>query len=65
MNFELTEDQQQIRDTFARFCDERIAPQAAALDEARSIRAPCSRNWRRSASSACATPKMSAAAASR
>ena len=35
MNFELTDDQQQIRDTFARFCDERIAPQAAALDEAK------------------------------
>ncbi|MBK7764928.1 MAG: acyl-CoA dehydrogenase family protein [Sulfuritalea sp.] len=35
MNFELTEDQQQIRDTFARFCDERIVPQAAALDEAK------------------------------
>ena len=35
MNFELTQDQQQIRDTFARFCDERIAPQAAALDEAK------------------------------
>jgi acyl-CoA dehydrogenase len=33
MNFELTEDQRAIRDTFARFCDERIAPQAAALDE--------------------------------
>ena len=27
MNFELTEEQQQIRDTFARFCDERIIPQ--------------------------------------
>ena len=35
MNFELTDEQQQIRDTFARFCDERIAPQAAALDEAK------------------------------
>ena len=35
MNFELTQDQQQIRDTFARFCDERIVPQAAALDEAK------------------------------
>jgi butyryl-CoA dehydrogenase len=33
MNFELTEQQKAIRDTFARFCDERIAPQAAALDE--------------------------------
>ncbi len=35
MNFELTPDQQQIRYTFARFCDERIAPQTAALDEAK------------------------------
>lgn len=35
MNFELTNEQKQIRDTFARFCDERIAPQAQALDEAK------------------------------
>jgi butyryl-CoA dehydrogenase len=35
MNFELSEDQRAIRDAFARFSDERIAPQAAALDEAR------------------------------
>jgi len=34
MNFELSPEQRAIRDTFARFCDERIAPQAAALDEA-------------------------------
>ncbi len=34
MNFGLTDDQRAIQDTFARFCDERIAPQAAALDEA-------------------------------
>jgi len=34
MNFELTSEQRAIRDTFARFCDERIAPQAAALDDA-------------------------------
>jgi len=34
MDFDLTEEQQAIRDTFARFCDARIAPQAAALDEA-------------------------------
>ena len=32
MNFELTDDQKAIRDVFARFCDERIAPQAAALE---------------------------------
>jgi len=37
MNFELTEQQKAIRDTFARFCDERIAPQAAALDEAHAF----------------------------
>ena len=36
MNFELSSEQQSIRDTFARFCDQRIAPQAAALDEARA-----------------------------
>jgi len=37
MNFELTDDQKAIRDAFARFCDQRIAPQAAALDEARAF----------------------------
>ena len=37
MNFDLTEDQRAIRDAFARFCDERIAPQAAALDEAKAF----------------------------
>jgi butyryl-CoA dehydrogenase len=34
MNFELTTEQQQVRDTFARFADQRVAPQAAALDAA-------------------------------
>ncbi len=34
MNFELSDEQKAVRDTFARFCDERIRPQAAALDEA-------------------------------
>jgi butyryl-CoA dehydrogenase len=34
MNFEPTDDQKAIREAFARFCDERIAPQAAAIDEA-------------------------------
>jgi len=34
MNFELTDEQRQIRDVFARFADERIAPQAAVLDAA-------------------------------
>jgi len=37
MNFDLTDDQKAIRDAFARFCDERIAPQAAALDEAHAF----------------------------
>jgi butyryl-CoA dehydrogenase len=37
VNFELTDQQRTIRDTFARFCDERIAPQAAALDEAHAF----------------------------
>lgn len=37
MNFDLSEEQRAIRDTFARFCDQRIAPQAAALDEARAF----------------------------
>ena len=37
MNFELTDQQKAIRDTFARFSDERIAPQAAALDEAHAF----------------------------
>jgi butyryl-CoA dehydrogenase len=34
MDFELSPEQQAIGATFARFCDERIAPQAAALDAA-------------------------------
>ena len=37
MDFELTVEQRQVRDTFARFCDERIAPRAAALDEAHAF----------------------------
>jgi acyl-CoA dehydrogenase len=36
MNFDLTDDQRAIRDAFARFTDEAIVPQAAALDEARA-----------------------------
>jgi butyryl-CoA dehydrogenase len=36
MDFELTADQRAVRDNFARFCDRRIAPQAAALDEAKA-----------------------------
>ena len=34
MNFDLSEEQQSVRDTFARFSDERVVPAAAALDEA-------------------------------
>lgn len=34
MDFELSQEQRAVRDAFARFCDERIAPQAEALDEA-------------------------------
>lgn len=37
MNFDLTDEQRQIRDTFARFCDERIVPQAGAIDEAHAF----------------------------
>jgi len=37
MNFEPTDQQKAIRDIFARFCDERVAPQAAALDEAHAF----------------------------
>jgi butyryl-CoA dehydrogenase len=37
MNFEPTDQQKAIRDSFARFSDERIAPQAAALDEAHAF----------------------------
>jgi butyryl-CoA dehydrogenase len=37
MDFALSPDQVAIRDTFARFCDERVAPQAQALDEAHAF----------------------------
>lgn len=37
MDFGLTEEQVQIRDTFSRFCDDRIIPQAAELDEKHSF----------------------------
>jgi butyryl-CoA dehydrogenase len=37
MDFDLTPEQRAIKDTFARFTDERIAPQAAALDEAHAF----------------------------
>src|SRR3974377_557407 len=34
MDFELGDEQRQVQETFARFCNERIIPQAAAIDEA-------------------------------
>ena len=34
MNFELSEEQRMVRDTFARVCEERIKPVAAQIDEA-------------------------------
>ncbi len=37
MNFEPSPEQRQVRDTFARFSDQRIAPQAAALDAAHAF----------------------------
>jgi butyryl-CoA dehydrogenase len=37
MDFEPTPEQRQVRDAFARFADERIAPRAAALDEAHAF----------------------------
>ena len=37
MNFEPSLEQRQVRDTFARFCDQCIAPQAAAMDEAHAF----------------------------
>ncbi len=37
MDFELNEQQRAIKSAFARFSDERIAPQAAALDEAHAF----------------------------
>ncbi|MGQ0683146.1 benzylmalonyl-CoA dehydrogenase [Bradyrhizobium sp.] len=37
MNFELLNEQAQIQETFARFCDEQIVPNAAAIDEAHAF----------------------------
>ena len=37
MDFEPSAEQRQVRETFARFCDQRIVPQAAALDEAHAF----------------------------
>jgi butyryl-CoA dehydrogenase len=35
VDFELSEEQKLLQDTFARFCDERVRPVAAAIDEAK------------------------------
>jgi butyryl-CoA dehydrogenase len=40
MDFDLSAEQRQVRDAFARFSDERIAPQAAALDAAHEFPRP-------------------------
>ncbi|MFC1572036.1 acyl-CoA dehydrogenase family protein [Candidatus Eisenbacteria bacterium] len=37
MNFELTDEQRLLSETFARFCEERIKPKAAAIDEAKQF----------------------------
>ncbi len=37
MNFEPSPEQRQVRETFARFSDQRVAPQAAAIDEAHAF----------------------------
>jgi butyryl-CoA dehydrogenase len=37
MDFTLSDDQRLLRETFARFCDERVRPQAAAIDEAKEF----------------------------
>jgi alkylation response protein AidB-like acyl-CoA dehydrogenase len=37
MDFDLSEEQRSIQHVFARFCDERIAPRAAAIDDAHAF----------------------------
>ncbi len=37
MDFELRNEQKQVQETFARFCDEQITPNAAAIDEAHAF----------------------------
>jgi len=37
MDFDLSEQQQAVRDLFARFCDAEIRPRAAALDDAHAF----------------------------
>ena len=34
MDFRLTQEQQTVRDNFARFCDEQVKPEADKLDQA-------------------------------
>jgi len=37
VNFDLSDDQRAVRDAFARFVDQRVVPQAAAIDEAKAF----------------------------
>ena len=37
MDFDLSEEQELLRETFARFCDEEVKPQAAAIDQAKQF----------------------------
>jgi len=37
VDYDLSDDQRAVRDAFARFVDERVVPQAAAIDEARAF----------------------------
>lgn len=37
MDFEPSDEQRAVRESFARFCDRRVMPQAAAIDEARAF----------------------------
>jgi butyryl-CoA dehydrogenase len=37
VDFALSEEQELLRDTFARFCDEKVKPQAAAIDQAKQF----------------------------
>ena len=37
MDLDLSPEQRQVREAFARFADERVAPQAAALDQAHAF----------------------------
>ena len=63
MDFDLSSEQRSVRDNFARFCDERIAPQAAALDEARAFPRALFQELADLGFLACATLRMWVAAA--